>query len=160
MISFIEIEKLTFIVTFFGAILQGCKHPIDSMFKKAIVTAALFLGLQEANAQLMESFVHQGEVGVSVGAAHYFGDLNPNIKVNRPKIAAGLFFRKQISNYIGVRVSADYAMLGYSDIYSDNAAQRRRNLSFNSNVWELSVAGDFNFFVFNPDSKVTITRHM
>ncbi len=123
------------------------------MVRKVIFTAVLFMGLQQAKAQLMESFVHQGEVGVSIGAAHYFGDLNPNIKVNRPKIAAGVFFRKQISNYIGVRVSADYAVLGYSDVYSDNAAQRRRNLSFNSNVWELAVAGDFNFFRFQPGFK-------
>jgi len=76
------------------------------MFKKAIVSLLLVLGLQQTHAQLMESFVHQGEVGVSVGAAHYFGDLNPNIKINRPKLAAGLFFRKQINNYIGVRLSA------------------------------------------------------
>lgn len=123
------------------------------MFRKIIFATVLFMGLQQAKAQLMESFVHQGEVGVSIGAAHYFGDLNPNIKVNRPKIAAGVFFRKQISNYIGVRVSADYAMLGYSDVYSDNATQRRRNLSFNSNVWELAVAGDFNFFRFQPGFK-------
>jgi len=123
------------------------------MFKKAIVSLLLVLGLQQTHAQLMESFVHQGEVGVSVGAAHYFGDLNPNIKINRPKLAAGLFFRKQINNYIGVRLSAEYAMLGYSDIYSDNAAQRRRNLSFNSNVWELAVSGDFNFFRFQPGFK-------
>lgn len=123
------------------------------MFKKAIVSVLLALCLQQTHAQLMESFIHQGEVGVAVGAAHYFGDLNPNIKINRPKIAAGLFFRKQISNYIGVRLSAEYAMLGYSDIYSDNAAQRRRNLSFNSNVWELAVSGDFNFFRFQPGFK-------
>jgi hypothetical protein len=144
--------KLTFIVTKFGAILQKGKDT-NAMFKKAIVSVLLALGLQQTHAQLMESFVHQGEVGVAVGAAHYFGDLNPNIKVNRPKIAAGLFFRKQISNYIGVRLSAEYAMLGYSDVYSDNAAQRRRNLSFNSNVWELAVSGDFNFFRFQPGFK-------
>ncbi len=120
------------------------------MIKKAIVTAALFLALQQSHAQLMDSYVQQGEVGISVGAGHYFGDLNPDIRVNRPKIAAGIFFRKQISNYIGVRVSADYAMLGYSDVYSNNISQRRRNLSFNSNVWELAVAGDFNFFRFQP----------
>lgn len=123
------------------------------MFKKLIVIVILVSGLRQADAQLMESFVHQGEVGIAVGAAHYFGDLNPNIKVNRPKVAAGIFFRKQINNYIGVRVSADYAMLGYSDVYSDNAAQRRRNLSFNSNVWELAVSGDFNFFRFQPGFK-------
>ncbi len=106
--------------------------------------------LQKADAQLMQSFVHQGEVGISVGAAHYFGDLNPNLNVNRPKLAAGLFFRKQLSDYIGLRISGDFAMLGYSDVYSKNAVQQRRNLSFNTNVWELAVAGDFNFFRFNP----------
>ncbi|NCT94388.1 MAG: hypothetical protein GXC72_08190, partial [Chitinophagaceae bacterium] len=92
----------------------------------------------------------QGEVGISLGVAHYFGDLNPNASLNRPKTAAGIFFRKQVNNYVGIRISADYAMLGYSDVYSSNATQRRRNLSFNSNVWELAIAGDFNFFRFQP----------
>lgn len=98
----------------------------------------------------MDAYVHQGEVGVSVGLAHYFGDLNPNSAFNRPKSAAGIFFRKQLSNYIGVRISGDYAMVGYSDIYSNNPVQNTRNLSFNSNIWELAIAGDFNFFEFHP----------
>ena len=98
----------------------------------------------------MNSFIHQGELGVSIGAAHYFGDLNPNSAIDRPKPAMGIFIRKQVSNYIGVRVSGDFAMLGYSDIYSSNSVQRARNLSFNTNVWELSVSGDFNFFRFQP----------
>ncbi|GAC1531562.1 MAG: hypothetical protein NVS3B15_11140 [Sediminibacterium sp.] len=120
------------------------------MIKKTITLFMLIMGLQKADAQLMESFVHQGEVGVSVGLSHYFGDLNPGLTINRPKIAGGIFFRKQLTNYIGIRVSGDYALLGYSDIYSNNDAQRRRNLSFNTNVWELAVAGDFNFFQFQP----------
>ncbi len=99
---------------------------------------------------MLEPYVHQGEVGFSVGLAHYFGDLNPNSAINRPKTAAGIFFRKQLSNYIGVRISGDYALLGYSDKYSSNPVQQARNLSFNTNVWELSIAGDFNFFEFHP----------
>lgn len=120
------------------------------MLKKIIPIFLLVIGLQHARAQLMEPFVHQGEVGVSIGLAHYFGDLNPNSAINRPKAAAGIFFRKQISNYVGIRVSGDYAVVGYSDIYSNNAVQNIRNLSFNSNIWELSIAGDFNFFEFHP----------
>ena len=108
------------------------------------------MGVESAKAQLMEPFVHQGEVGISAGVAHYFGDLNPNSAFNRPKVAAGIFFRKQINNYIGIRLSGDYALLGYSDVYSSNPVQATRNLSFNSNVWELSLAGDFNFFEFHP----------
>ncbi len=120
------------------------------MLRKIITILVLIIGLQKANAQLMEPYVHQGEVGISLGFAHYFGDLNPNSAINRPKTAAGIFFRKQISNYIGVRLSGDYAMLGYSDVYSSNPAQNTRNLSFNTNVWELALAADFNFFEFHP----------
>jgi len=120
------------------------------MFKKTIGILFLIVGLQKANAQVMDAFVHQGEIGISAGLAHYFGDLNPNSAINRPKTAAGIFFRKQITNYIGIRVSGDYALLGYSDVYSNNPVQVARNLSFNTNVWELSVAGDFNFFEFHP----------
>ena len=99
-------------------------------------------------AQLLESFVHTGEIGFGFGVSHYFGDLNPDGRIKRPKPAVGIFFRKQVSNYIGIRISGEYAFLGYSDIYSENPVQRRRNLSFNTNVWELVVSGDFSFFRF------------
>lgn len=120
------------------------------MIKRTLCLVSVLLCMHKADAQLMESFVHQGEVGVSVGVGHYFGDLNAGLNVNRPKLAGGIFFRKQINSYVGIRISGDYALLGYSDVYSSNDAQRRRNLSFNTSVWELSLAGDFNFFRFNP----------
>lgn len=120
------------------------------MLKKTIIFFCCIMALKQGRAQLMEPYIHQGEVGVSIGLGHYFGDLNPNSAINRPKIAAGAFFRKQITNYIGIRLSGEYAMLGYSDVYSSNPAQQTRNLSFNSNVWELSLAGDFDFFQFQP----------
>src|SRR5213596_2048235 len=85
-----------------------------------------------------QATVHEGEFGISAGAAHYFGDLNTNAKLNRPKIALGAFFRKQFGNYIALRVSGHYAQLGYSDVYNTkNEYQLRRNLSFNTNIWEL-----------------------
>lgn len=97
------------------------------------------------------SVVQEGEFGVGIGAAHYFGDLNPRAQFNRPKIAAGIFFRKNFSNYIALRISATFAQLGYSDIYNDdNEYMYRRNLSFNTNIWELALQGDFNFFRFLP----------
>lgn len=115
-----------------------------------LLVAALISVAPKVNAQY-ESVVMEGEIGLSLGAAHYFGDLNTNANLNRPKLAVGAFFRKQFGNYIGVRVSANYARIGYSDIYNtDNEYQRRRNLSFNSNIFELSLQGDFNFFKFIP----------
>ncbi len=50
--------------------------------------------------------VQEGEFGVSLGAAHYFGDLNTRARINRPKMAAGIFFRKNFGNYISLRFGA------------------------------------------------------
>ena len=102
------------------------------------------------SAKAQEEYEQKGEFGFSFGAAHYFGDLNTRAAINRPKPAVGIFFRKQFGNYVGLRVSAHYAQLGYSDTYSKNEYQKTRNLSFNSNIWELAVQGDFNFFKFIP----------
>lgn len=121
--------------------------------KKLILPLLAVLTLHSAARAQMESVTQEGEIGVSIGGAHYFGDLNTSAKVNRAKFAFGVFFRKQFGNYIAVRVGGQFAQLGYADkYYSDNEFQRRRNLSFNSNVWELALQGDFNFFKFVPGS--------
>ncbi|HEY0432732.1 MAG TPA: DUF6089 family protein [Chitinophagaceae bacterium] len=115
----------------------------------AILTVALIVCTGRVLAQ--EPIVQEGEFGVGIGAGHYFGDLNTRSRLNRPKIAAGIFFRKNFGNYIAARIAANYAQLGYSDIYNtQNEYMHDRNLSFNSNVWELSLRGDFNFFRFLP----------
>lgn len=98
-----------------------------------------------------ESFHHEGEFGFQAGLAHYYGDLNPDKRLNRPKPTLGVFFRKQMNDYVAVRLAVNFAMLGYSDLYEKkNEFRIRRNLSFNSNVFELMLQGDFNFFRFNP----------
>lgn len=94
--------------------------------------------------------VQEGEYGITAGVAHYFGDLNNRAAINRPKIALGAFYRKQFNNYAGIRLTAHFAKLGYSDQYSQNAYQRTRNLSFNTNIFEIALRGDFNFFKFIP----------
>jgi hypothetical protein len=120
------------------------------MFRTFLLLTVLSLSSLFTSAQ-REAVVQEGEFGVGIGAAHYFGDLNTRAHINRPKFAATAFFRKNFGNYIAVRVGASFAQLGYSDIYNDhNEYMQKRNLSFNSNVWELALQGDFNFFRFMP----------
>ena len=119
--------------------------------KKIFTIAAAVIVSLCASAQSQE-FVHQGDVGITAGAAHYFGDINTRAGFNRPKPALGLFFRKQFGSYIGVRLSGHYAQLGYSDRYSKNEYQRTRNLSFNTNIYEVALHGDFNFLKFLPNN--------
>ena len=118
--------------------------------KKIAAVVLVSLLCSALQAQMRQSYVQQGEIGIGIGGAHYFGDINTRAALNRPKISAGVFFRKQFGNYIGVKGAVNYAQLGYSDRYSDNETQQRRNLSFNTNIWELSLSGDFNFFKFYP----------
>lgn len=120
------------------------------MFRTLLLLTVTSLSSLFVSAQ-REAVVQEGEFGVGIGAGHYFGDLNTRAHLNRPKIAATAFFRKNFGNYIALRVGASFAQLGYSDIYNDhNDYMKARNLSFNSNVWELAVQGDFNFFRFMP----------
>jgi hypothetical protein len=120
------------------------------MFRTSLLLTVISLSSLFVSAQ-REAVIQEGEFGVGIGAGHYFGDLNTRAHLNRPKIAATAFFRKNFGNYIAVRVGASFAQLGYSDIYNDhNSYMQTRNLSFNSNVWELALQGDFNFFRFMP----------
>src|SRR5689334_14767815 len=111
------------------------------MTKKIIAAVTIlttsFLMANRIAAQ--DAVVQEGEFGFGIGAGHYFGDLNTRAKLNRAKIAGTIFFRKNLGNYIAVRVGASFAQLGYSDRYNThNQFMYTRNLSFNTKVWELT----------------------
>ncbi len=112
----------------------------------ALLVICLPLSMVAQNA-----IIQEGEFGFGIGAAHYFGDLNTRARFNRPKPAASIFFRKNFGNYIALRIAGSFSQLGYSDVYNThNEFMRRRNLSFNTNIWELGLQGDFNFYRFMP----------
>lgn len=123
------------------------------MTKKIIAVVSLFASIlfSSSSVSAQNAVVQEGEFGIGVGAGHYFGDLNTRAKLNRAKIAGTIFFRKNLGNYIAVRIGASFAQLGYSDKYNThNQVMYTRNLSFNTRVWELTLQGDFNFFRFMP----------
>lgn len=115
-----------------------------------LIILAFMLTLNVHAQMAQYEYVQEGEFGITAGLAHYFGDLNNRGAINRPKIALGAFYRKQFGNYTSLRISGHFAQLGYSDKYSNNEYQQRRNLSFNTNIFEIALRGDFNFFKFIP----------
>ncbi len=120
-----------------------------TIFRLGILLAIGSLFYQPLCAQYGEQ--HSAEIGIGIGAAHYFGDLNATTKLNRPGPSATLFFRKNLGQYIAARATLTYAQLGFADSLNvQNQVMRNRNLSFRSAVWEVSVLGDFNFFRFAP----------
>ncbi len=99
------------------------------------------------------TYAHEGEFGLSVGKAYYFGDLRPNNNVfnnMHAQLALGLFYHYQVNEYIGFKLSGNYAKLGYADAYNNKPEYTIRNLSFENQVWEANITGIFNFFKFIP----------
>ncbi len=86
------------------------------------------------------------ELGGWLGAAYYFGDLNPNFNLEKPGLAGGLQARYNLNNRISLRISANAARVRGSDEVATTTFERKRNLSFYSNVFDLTPMIEFNFF--------------
>ncbi len=118
---------------------------------KKFLTVCTALAISVSSQAQSESYVQTGEFGITAGVANYFGDINTRASFERSKMSLGVFFRKQFNNYVGARIAGRFAQLGFSDQYSKSDFQQSRNLSFNTNIWEIALQGDFNFFKFMPN---------
>lgn len=115
------------------------------LFKKSALSLLLACGIFNAGAQ---EFFTPTEYGVLLGASTYFGDLNPNYGYKYICPAAGVYIRHQFNPYISLRGALNYTKVGYDDAYTKNPYQLERNLNFRSDILELNVMGEFNFFWF------------
>lgn len=101
-----------------------------------------------------DSYRQEGEVGITGGFTHYYGDLNTKVRINYIQPVAGVFYRRQFGNYIAARVSLNIAQTGYSDQFNKyNSTLVRRNLSFFTDLYEATLQGDFNFFKYRPGDR-------
>jgi hypothetical protein len=122
--------------------------------RKESLLLIVFLVVTSILSAQTESIVQEGEIGfANIGLAHYFGDINNRSAIDYPKPALGFFARKQFGNYVALRLGGNYAVVGYADQFSKVEFQRRRNLNFESTIWEGAVQGDFNFFRFVPGDR-------
>ncbi len=115
--------------------------------KKALLLVLGTLLLQTADAQFHE-------FGAFGGFAHYFGDLNPQFSFAAPRPAAGAFYRYNIKKRGAYRASFNYAMLEYSDAMNKkNERSLQRNLSFRTNIFEITNLIEFNFLEYDKKEK-------
>jgi len=88
------------------------------------------------------------ELGIWMGTSFYFGDLNTNGRLTRPGYAIGAIARHNINNRVTLRSTLYWGNVGARDADSDNNFEKNRNLSFSSNIFDLTNAIEFNFFPF------------
>lgn len=118
--------------------------PLYTMLRRIYILCLFFIAIQgRLSAQV---FYRLSEFGVAGGSSHYFGDLNPNIGFKEVGYNAGIFYKYNVSEYIALKASLNYAHIGYDDKLSSNPYQQLRNLNFQNNIWEYFFQTEFHFF--------------
>ena len=100
------------------------------------------------------------EIGVSGGAMYYVGDLNPTQHLNPElmQFAYGIFHRGNFNGRFGVKTQLAIGKVKGDDALSTDLIQAQRNLSFSTDIYELTSVVEFNFFSysnFNKKEKVS-----
>ncbi len=82
-------------------------------------------------------------VGLKLGLANYQGDLIlKQVDVGESRIAAGVYFRKNLNNQFALRVAADLASIAGDD--ANYPERKGRGLSFKNNIFAASINGQWN----------------
>lgn len=93
------------------------------------------------------------EIGPWAGVSFYLGDLNTNFRLNRPNLAGGFAARYNFNPRLATKVSFNYGHVEAYDSDSDNPFEQRRNLSFQSDIFEGTLQFEFNFLPYIHGSK-------
>lgn len=90
-------------------------------------------------------FIRQSELVLAGGVMNYIGDLNNQSVVSPLNGAAGVGVRTRLDNRWALR-----AEVAYGRVSCDKDYIERRNLSFRSDIFELTAVAEFNFRPYGP----------
>jgi hypothetical protein len=90
----------------------------------------------------------RSELGVLLGGSYYIGDLNQFKHFYGTQPAAGLLYRYTYHTRLALRANFMYGKVMASDADARLAQHVNRNLSFESNIFELAGGVEFNYMPF------------
>lgn len=115
---------------------------------KLLLSAILSLFTFGAFAQLSLNATKQDhEIGALFGASNYHGDLADEVVFAETHPSFGIFYRRNMNEYLSLR--STFSVLTISGSDTNFEEYRLRNLSFQSNILELSNIAEFNFQPFS-----------
>lgn len=84
------------------------------------------------------------EIGGFMGLANYQGDLAPDpLVLSETKYSFGAFARYHYSDKVKIKANAMFGFISGSDLNDNNGGLRARGWSFESNLFEFSVVGEY-----------------
>lgn len=96
----------------------------------------------------LSCFSQTWELGVGAGVSYYVGDLNPTGHFKFPHPSGTIFVKRILTSRWSVRAGFTYLGVSADDKEGDFGYQQVRNLNFQSNIFEIHVAAELNFFPF------------
>ncbi len=99
------------------------------------------------------SFAQKGEeIGGWIGSSFYYGDLNTSLSVQKPSLSFGIIGKRNFNNRLSLRGGLSYSRIRAADSNSSNNFEKNRNLSFRTDIVDLSGGIEFNFLEHNHGS--------
>lgn len=110
-------------------------------YKKLLLLPGLYLSM------LTHSSAQYNEVGILIGASNYKGELSPHLfNTDFLHFAIGAFYRHNWNRHWSYKLELNYGRVSGDDAKSSTGYERNRNLSFYSDIFEISPQIEFNFF--------------
>ena len=124
------------------------------MRKGCIFLFFLLLMCTQVRAQYVQFIENKGELGVFAGVASYNGDIAPTLQFIA--LNYGGFYKKQLNDYIGLRLNYEMVPLGAFDSLTpktENLYVHQRGLFFKSTYQDLSLMAELYFLRFINGNK-------
>ena len=121
------------------------------MFKRVLFLFFLMITSQFAIAQHTVLSENKGEIGLLIGSSFIQGDIAPDVPFYN--MSYGLFIKKQMNSYFGIRMNLEMQEIAAYDVLSLDPYSLLRDASFSRNTIEGSLMTEFNFLNFVVGSR-------
>jgi hypothetical protein len=112
---------------------------------KYLLLISGFLILSNTSFSQSENFRSRSSFGFMLGGSYYIGDLNQYAHFRRTNLSGGILYRYYVNSRIAIRGGVRYGKVEAYDSDASSAIQKQRNLSFQSEIWEVAAGLEFNY---------------
>jgi hypothetical protein len=116
-----------------------------------IILLSIMCNANNLFAQHISLVENKGEIGVMGGTSFYRGDIASDVLFYKPNF--GAFYKKQLNDYVGLRLNYEYISLGANDLQSNNSYDYNRSIYFTRVSHDVSLMGEFYFLKFINGNK-------
>lgn len=103
--------------------------------------------------QSIKSQISYFDLGAGLGIANYSGDMssdNVGQVLGTSQFSALLYGRYNFTPYLSTKMGITYAKLSADDSNANSVSIQNRNLSFFTNLFEISLTGEINVLKYDP----------